>query len=733
MTDARFVRRNRVDERRALLIAAIAGAVAATAGARPTGSTAVDMAFVALGVGAVVWASASAPWWGPAGASGVAAVIAWQPALIALGALGFVGGLAIGLRRRDQSELRAVVGAIAMNVMVRSEFDGFFGLSAIIGVSAGVVLFVVGLRRRPSRIRRPAWIALGALGAVAAVALLGLAVAGLSARSDLTDAARTARRAIDEVNAGNYDHAADLFEQASNGFDNADGSLGGVLAMPALLVPGVSQNVSAGADLSAAAARSTAQAAAALRSVDLEQLRVVDGAIDIDAVRSVEAPLTTVEQTLVDLRSATADVRSPWLIWRLQSELDDLETELDDKEPGVRNAIDAVRLAPRMLGADGQRRYLIMFNSPAEARGITGFFGNYADVVISDGEIDVTKFGRRSELEDYVRANGAICTGCPQEFVDRYGRYSLADIIDGAVRPRGWSNITMPAHFPYVAEVATILYPQSGGAPIDGVIAMDPHVVQALMAYTGPIEVPELGTTVEPANAAKFILEDQYLLAGDSGNEERIDAIDTLGEQVITALLAGALPSPSTVANDLSALVGEHRLLAWTSDPDEQALFSRIGIDGGLPAFGDDGGFGVTVDNEGQNKIDVFLDRDTTVAVETDDEGGRTLVAEVTLTNDAPTGGLPKYVIGNAFDLPDGTNRYLISFYGPTVPTTVTRDGEPVEIETLPEAGWMASTRFDHLLPGSSVTYRIDYPLGPATDDVDSPVVWTQPSARRSP
>ena len=79
-----------------------------------------------------------------------------------------------------------------------------------------------------------------------------------------------------------------------------------------------------------------------------------------------------------------------------------------------------------MLGADGQRRYLIMFTTPAESRGITGFFGNYADVTIDNGAIEVTEFGRHSDLSAVVNENGAFCTGCPQEFVDRYGPYSLA-------------------------------------------------------------------------------------------------------------------------------------------------------------------------------------------------------------------------------------------------------------------------------------------------------------------
>jgi hypothetical protein len=90
-------------------------------------------------------------------------------------------------------------------------------------------------------------------------------------------------------------------------------------------------------------------------------------------------------------------------------------------------------------------------------------------------------------------------------------------------------------------------------------------------------------------------------------------------------------------------------------------------------------------------------------------------------------------VIGNSFGLPDGTNRKLVTFYGPDGLREVLRDGEPVEVDAFPEAGWMAHGRYDNLPPGRSVTCRVEFELGPVTDDVDDPVLWEQPLADRLP
>ena len=53
------------------------------------------------------------------------------------------------------------------------------------------------------------------------------------------------------------------------------------------------------------------------------------------------------------------------------------------------------------------------------------------------------------------------------------------------------------------------------------------------------------------------------------------------------------------------------------------------------------------------------------VRIETGPAGERLLVVDVTLTNDAPASGLPRYVIGNDQGLPDGTSRMLVTLYGP--------------------------------------------------------------------
>jgi hypothetical protein len=265
---------------------------------------------------------------------------------------------------------------------------------------------------------------------------------------------------------------------------------------------------------------------------------------------------------------------------------------------------------------------------------------------------------------------------------------------------------------------------------------LDPYVVQELMKYTGPIELPDFGVRVKPADSAQFILVDQYVLAGDEGNEERKDALQALGEQVIARLLSGSLPEPAVLAHDLAPLVDERRLMFWTDEAAEQDLLERTGLLGNVPELGPAGGFSTALNNSSANKIEVFLDRDVSYRVDVDDQGARRLVADVVYTNDAPATGHPRFLIGNAVGLPDGTNRALVTFYGPPGLDVATLNGERFEYGVFDEAGWVAYRHSVIMGPGERAIYHLEWPLDPVAVHADEPsappATWAQPLVDRA-
>ena len=157
MTEAvRRVHRNRVDVRIASFCATLGALIAVLSGAAPVNAVSGDVILVLSSAWLVIWASASAPWWAGAIACGIGASIALDPVVVTLGAMGFIAGLVVGVQQRDNGTTRAVIGAIAVNTLIRSDLDGFHGLSAVIGICTCAALLILGLgllvtRRREAR------------------------------------------------------------------------------------------------------------------------------------------------------------------------------------------------------------------------------------------------------------------------------------------------------------------------------------------------------------------------------------------------------------------------------------------------------------------------------------------------------------------------------------------------------------------------------------------------------
>ncbi|WP_040492459.1 DUF4012 domain-containing protein [Ilumatobacter nonamiensis] len=700
-------------------VAVVAAVVAVLAGAEPVGSPTADTVVVAITAFVVTMAASVVPWWLVFGALVISTATAGDATVIAVGVVAGVLYLASLTAFGPHTITAAVAGAVAVNVMLRSDLARFLGFSMIVGgVVFGIVVLAAAMTL-DGRVRRIVLITTGLLVAVAVASVAALGLAANDARTEVTSANAAAREGIELLSDGEYDEAAELFDDAASDFSAVDDRLQSPLVAPARIVPGLSQNVRAGSELTAQAADALADAALALRSVDPDSLSFDNGRIDLTAIRDAEEPLVQVQAALDGLQTTIADVRSPWLIDRITEELDELEVELAEEEPRLDTVIEAVQITPQILGGDGPRRYLVLFGSTAEARALGGFIGNYAEMLIDDGQITVTEFERRSDLEGILEVSGATCDGCPSQFVERYGPFGFTSGPDGGVGDKAWSNITMSPHFPHVAEVAQLLYPSSGGDPIDGVFYMDAEVVSTLMSYTDPVDLPEFDVTVNANNALRFILGEQYAL-GDGANDDRIDALGTLGNAVIGQLLTGSLPGPAVLARDLAPLVDDRRLMFLTTEREEQEFLDEIGVSGSLPEFDPaNGGFSVTMTNAGGSKIDVFLEREVDVEIVTSATGDRRLVAEVTLTNHAPTEGLPPVVIGSEAGLPPGTSRLYTTFYGPLGLDSAERDGEELDLTAKLEAGWAAYPLFMDLASEESSTFHLEFDLPDQLDPVD--------------
>ena len=306
------------------------------------------------------------------------------------------------------------------------------------------VASIVGARRRSRTTRR---LAVGVIGVALTVVLLAavsLGVSGTLAVDDVRSANAHARTGLDALAEGDVASAQDAFTDAARAFESADGLVDHPITAVAGLVPGLAQHRRAITELTAAGADTASALAVDLGGVDLDALSVNEGRIDLDAVRSQQRVLLSIDGEIARLQQTLAEVDSPWLVPRLTDVVKDVAHDLAEQRARSRDALTVALAAPALLGGDEPRTYFIGFTTPVEARGIGGFMGNWAEVTITDGHIELTDFGRSDDLNEAgdpdarrFTTGATTSDGEPglDEWLARYGNYSIDSGPDGTTGP----------------------------------------------------------------------------------------------------------------------------------------------------------------------------------------------------------------------------------------------------------------------------------------------------------
>ena len=602
---------------------------------------------------------------------------------------------------RPERLVGATVGGLSALALLDARDLGFHGSSALMVAAATAPVLASGYRhasrRTRARIRRMA----GAGGLVLAVAAIGYGLAVAGARGPLDQGMRQLDAGVAAAQRGDDALAADRLTAAAEALTAAERELGSWWAVPARAVPVLGHNARAAETLVGTAAALSRQGAHLTMDADTDSLTVDGGRIDLDRIEALHGPLLQVSTSLNVAAQDVEGADTGWLVRPVGGRIDEVRARIADARRDVDVAIDAVKVLPEMLGSGTPSRWFVAFVTPSEARGRTGFLGNYAEVTMSDGHIEMTRFGRAEDLETTGVPAATRTLSGPEDYLARWGRFSPAAT---------WRNVTMSPDFPSVARVITELYPQSGGRPIDGVISVDPTALAALLRFTGPIDVPGLSRPLTEDNAARYLLLDQYIEAPD--NETRIDALEVLARRTFERLTTGDLPGPRGLADALGGVVDAGHLHVFSPDPAQRRLLERFRLDGALPPV--DGDFlGVVNNNAAGNKVDIFLAREITYDATWDPATGDVAAtATVRLTNRAPGEGLPGYIIGNSLsddgELAPGTNRTYLSLYSPWNLEGASLDGEPVAIEWQEERGRHAGSVFVDVAADTTRTVTFD-------------------------
>ncbi|MFV9424483.1 DUF4012 domain-containing protein [Microbacterium sp. S1037] len=364
----------------------------------------------------------------------------------------------------------------------------------------------------------------------------------------------------------------------------------------------------------------------AASGLSTDVLRPREGAFDTTVIASLEPEA---DAAATHLRAA-ADELSRIDTAPLLGPLRDGVTRARELVDGAASASDALHratlLLPRMLGTDGQRSYLVLFQNNAEWRSLGGIVGAVAQVDTQDGRFALVDQASTSDFP--VEA---------EPVVDLPGE--VQDLFD--TRPARYiQNVTQVPDFTLGAPIAREMWKRLRGRTVDGVITLDPVTLGYVLKATGPVTLPT-GDHLTPDNAVPLLLQEVYQRYPDPARQDEFFRAATAA--VFSALAEGRA-DPELLLAALMRAGSEGRLMLWSADADEQAILDGTTLQGTLPDDGTDRStFGVYLNDGTGSKMDSYLRPSVDVAW----CGQDSAVLGVTLRNDAPDpASLPSYVTG---------------------------------------------------------------------------------------
>ncbi|MBO1741177.1 DUF4012 domain-containing protein [Leifsonia sp. TF02-11] len=435
-------------------------------------------------------------------------------------------------------------------------------------------------------------------------------------------------------------------------------------------------------------------------AVDPQSLKPSGGKIDLKPLLTAQPVLERAQTSFESAQRQVAAIDDRSVVAPVAAAVDKVRSAMNAVGPDLTIAGNTARLLPGMLGATGPRSYLIVAQNPAELRSTGGLIGSVALVTTDHGAVTLTSQNAGTAIGPWSEPVVGVPTATTDLYGPLVGRY-LQDV-----------NFT--PDFPLAARTASAMWVKMHGGVVDGVIALDPVVLSALLHATGPVPLPS-GDVLSSSNAVPLLLSDIYARYPDQPGLQ--DAFFSSATTAVFSKFASGGVDGKSLVTALMTAGSSDRVRIWSSRPAEQSVLSRTTLAGELPASSPTTtALGVYFNDATGSKMDYYLQTSVAAGAAVCRADGKvTSVVHVTLKNNAPADAataLPAYVTGSgAFGVPPGSIRTRIAFYGPAkgLLAGVTSNGAELPSLAGTDKGRPVAVVEVQLAPGQSSAVDVEF------------------------
>lgn len=231
----------------------------------------------------------------------------------------------------------------------------------------------------------------------------------------------------------------------------------------------------------------------------------------------------------------------------------------------IKNVSDVIGGLELMLGSEGFKRYLVVFQNQYELRATGGFIGSFATLDVQNGKILKVEVPGGGSYDLQGQLSAYVKPPLPLQLINERWEFQDANWFPD---------------FKTSAEKLAWFYQKSRNTTVDGVIAVNASVLERLLRVIGPIKNEQYDLMLDSETAIKNLSYEIDSYENADGENTPKAVLSVLLEQ-ITGVLGSIKPEQLIVlVTELSDALHEREIQTYFTDSRIQSLARDYGWSG---------------------------------------------------------------------------------------------------------------------------------------------------------
>ena len=407
--------------------------------------------------------------------------------------------------------------------------------------------------------------------------------------------------------------------------------------------------------------------AVAANGLSVDSLKPKGGGIDIEPLKKLTPAMASLDDAIRTADASAGRIDTKDVVSQLQKPITSLRATLRKAMPVTAELRKVMPVLYPALGGSGTRHYILEFQNNAEERAQGGAPNAIAMLNVSHGRL---KLGTQSGSAELGRNTVKIDFPLGKDWDKLYSDYVSESL----------NNSTFTPDFPTQARLVRLFWQARYGGKVDGVISIDPIALSYLMRATGPIKLPT-GEVLTSQNAVSYLLSGVYAKYTRPSVQ---DVVFASAAQAIFKAVTSGQGSPKGYVQQLTPMLNDQRLKAWSARSDEEALLLTSPAGNMLPADNSKSTtIGVYNNDDATSKMSYYMD--ATVSAQANYcAAAPTYSVSTTVTDTlkpSQIAGLTAYVLAGQPRIVPGGDRQWVNIYGPVGSKLVSASVDGVKVQ----------------------------------------------------